>query len=79
LLAVDRRCPAHDLGAAARTEACEIAACEGFRRMAKGARENEAGEFLDENLAQEKQALREVEKIATRISNERSRSRPRPA
>ena len=59
-----------DLGAAARTENYEIAAYEGLRRMAKALGEDEAVELLDENLAQEKEALREVEKIATRISNE---------
>ena len=59
-----------DLGAAARTENYEIAAYEGLRRMAKALGENDAVELLDQNLAQEKEALREVEKIATRISNE---------
>ena len=59
-----------DLGAAARTENYEIAAYEGLRRMAKAFGENDAVELLDANLAQEKEALREVEKIATRISNE---------
>ena len=59
-----------DLGAAARTESYEIAAYEGLRRMAKALGENEAVELLDANLAQEKETLREVEKIATRISNE---------
>ena len=59
-----------DLGAAARTESYEIAAYEGLRRMAKALGEEEAVELLDENLAQEKETLREVEKIATRISKE---------
>jgi ferritin-like metal-binding protein YciE len=59
-----------DLGAAARTENYEIAAYEGLRRMAKALGEEKAVELLDENLAQEKEALREVEKIATRVSNE---------
>jgi ferritin-like metal-binding protein YciE len=59
-----------DLGAAARTENYEIAAYEGLRRMAKALGEEEAVMLLDENLAQEKETLREVEKIATRISNE---------
>lgn len=59
-----------DLGAAARTENYEIAAYEGLRRMAKAVGEENAVELLDENLAQEKEALREVEKIATRVSNE---------
>jgi ferritin-like metal-binding protein YciE len=59
-----------DLGAAARTENYEIAAYEGLRRMAKALGEEDAVTLLDENLIQEKEALREVEKISTRISNE---------
>jgi ferritin-like metal-binding protein YciE len=59
-----------DLGAAARTENYEIAAYEGLRRMAKALGEERAVELLDANLAQEKEALRDVEKIATRVSNE---------
>lgn len=59
-----------DLGAAARTENYEIAAYEGLRRMAKGLGQDDAVELLDANLAEQKEALREVEKIATRISNE---------
>ena len=38
--------------------------------MAKGLGQDDAVELLDANLAEEKEALREVEKIATRISNE---------
>jgi ferritin-like metal-binding protein YciE len=59
-----------DVGAAARTENYEIAAYEGLRRMAKAMGEEEAVGLLDENLKQEKETLREVEKIATRLSNE---------
>jgi ferritin-like metal-binding protein YciE len=59
-----------DVGAAARTENYEIAAYEGLRRMAKALGEDKAVDLLDENLKQEKDALREVEKIATRLSNE---------
>ena len=59
-----------DVGAAARTENYEIAAYEGLRRMAKALGEEEAVGLLDENLKQEKETLREVEKIATRLSNE---------
>ena len=59
-----------DLGAAARTESYEIAAYEGLRRMAKAMGEDEAVELLDANLKQEKDALRTVERIATRVSNE---------
>jgi ferritin-like metal-binding protein YciE len=59
-----------DLGAAARTENYEIAAYEGLRRMAKAMGEDEAVELLDTNLAEEKSALKTVEKISTRMSNE---------
>jgi ferritin-like metal-binding protein YciE len=59
-----------DLGAAARTECYEIAAYESLRRMAKAMGEDRAVELLDENLRQEKEALREVEKVATRLSRD---------
>ena len=59
-----------DVGAAARTENYEIAAYEGLRRMAKALGEDEAVDLLDTNLKEEKEALRQVEKIATRVSNE---------
>lgn len=57
-----------DLGAATRTENYEIAAYEGLRRMAKAMGEDEAVELLDQNLREEKDALRIVERIATRVS-----------
>ena len=63
-----------DLGAAARTESYEIAAYEGLRRMAKALGEEQAVELLDANLKDEKDALRTVEKIATRVSNESVRA-----
>ena len=63
-----------DLGAAARTENYEIAAYEGLRRMAKALGEDDAVELLDKNLKQEKEALRLVEKIATRVSNESAKA-----
>ncbi len=59
-----------DLGAAARTECYEIAAYEVLRRMAKAMGEDRAVELLDSNLSEEKEALRLVEKIATRVSKE---------
>ena len=59
-----------DLGAAARTECYEIAAYESLRRMAKAMGEDRAVDLLDQNLKDEKETLREVEKIATRLSNE---------
>ena len=63
-----------DVGAAARTENYEIAAYEGLRRMAKAMGEDKAVDLLDENLKQEKETLREVEKIATRLSNETAKA-----
>ena len=63
-----------DLGAAARTENYEIAAYEGLRRMAKGLGEDRAVDLLDKNLAEEKDALRLVEKIATRVSKESAKA-----
>jgi ferritin-like metal-binding protein YciE len=42
--------------------------------MAKGLGEDKAVDLLDQNLAQEKETLREVEKIATRLSNESARA-----
>jgi ferritin-like metal-binding protein YciE len=59
-----------DLGAAARTECYEIAAYEGLRRMAKALGEDKAVDLLDRNLEEEKDALKTVEKIATRVSKE---------
>ena len=38
--------------------------------MAKALGEDEAVDLLDANLKDEKETLREVEKIATRLSNE---------
>jgi ferritin-like metal-binding protein YciE len=57
-------------GAAARTEHYEIAAYEGLRRTAKALGENTAVGLLDEILKQEKETLREVEKITTRLNNQ---------
>jgi hypothetical protein len=45
--------------------------------MAKAMGKEEAVDLLDVNLKQEKEALREVEKIATRLSNE-SAKEPQP-
>jgi Mn-containing catalase len=62
------------LGAAARTEGYEIAAYETLRRMAKALGETKAVNLLDANLKEEKEALRQVDKIATRVSNESAKS-----
>ena len=59
-----------DTGAAARTEHYEIAAYEGLIPMARALEEREAVDLLEENLKQEKEALREVESIAKRLSKE---------
>jgi len=59
-----------DVGAAARTENYEIAAYESLRRIAKGLGEQKAVDLLDTNLKYEKETLREVERIATWLSNE---------
>ncbi len=66
-----------DLGAAARTENYEIAAYETLRRMAKALGEDDAVELLDENLREEKDALRTVERLATRVSNESAKATAR--
>jgi ferritin-like metal-binding protein YciE len=63
-----------DLGAAARTESYEIAAYEGLRRMAKAMGEDRAVDLLDRNLEEEKDALKTVEKIATRVSKESAKA-----
>src|ERR1700704_923410 len=59
--------------AAGRTEHYEIAAYTGLRRMAKALGEEKAVDLLDQNLKQEKDALKEVEKITTRLNNEQTR------
>ncbi|HZB86822.1 MAG TPA: DUF892 family protein [Gaiellaceae bacterium] len=59
-----------DTGAAARTEHYEIAAYEGLIPMARALEEREAVGLLEENLKQEKEALREVESVAKRLSKE---------
>ena len=59
-----------DLGAAARTENYEIAAYEGLRRMAKALGETTPSSSSTRTSHRRKRRIREVEKIATRISNE---------
>jgi ferritin-like metal-binding protein YciE len=46
--------------------------------MAKVLGEDKAVDLLDTNLKQEKETLREIEKLATRLSNE-SAKQPSPA
>jgi len=54
-------------GAAARTEHYEIAAYTGLIGMAKSLGETKAAGLLEENLKQEKEALRKVETISKRL------------
>jgi ferritin-like metal-binding protein YciE len=56
--------------AAARTEHYEIAAYTGLIAQARALGEREVVELLDENLKQEKETLRKVEKIGRRLTKE---------
>ncbi len=62
-----------DAGAAARTEHYEIAAYQGLLAMARALGEREIVPLLDANLKQERQALREVEKVARRLAREQAK------
>jgi ferritin-like metal-binding protein YciE len=57
-------------GAAARAEHYEIAAYTGLVSQARALKEREAVELLQENLKQEKDALKKVETISKRILKE---------
>jgi ferritin-like metal-binding protein YciE len=57
-------------GAAARTEHYEIAAYTGLIGMAESLGETKAAGLLEENLKQEKEALRKVETISKRLLKE---------
>ena len=57
-----------DTGAAARTEHYEIAAYSGLIAMARGLGETEIVPLLQENLADEKETLRELEKVSRRLA-----------
>jgi ferritin-like metal-binding protein YciE len=57
-------------GAAARTEHYEIAAYTGLIEMARALGEQDAVNMLDENLKQEKEALRQVESVEKTIRDE---------
>ena len=54
-------------GAAARAEHYEIAAYTGLVNQARALGEREAVELLQENLKQEKEALKKVETISKRL------------
>jgi ferritin-like metal-binding protein YciE len=57
-----------DAGAAARTEHYEIAAYETLIGMARSLGESEAAGLLEENLKEEKEALREVESVGKTLA-----------
>jgi ferritin-like metal-binding protein YciE len=59
-----------DAGAAARTEHYEIAAYNGLIEMARALGETEAVGLLEENLKEEKEALREVESVTKTLRDE---------
>jgi ferritin-like metal-binding protein YciE len=59
-----------DAGAAARTEHYEIAAYTGLIEMARALGERDAVSLLEENLKEEKEALREVESVTKALRDE---------
>ena len=54
-------------GAAARVEHYEIAAYTGLITLARGLGETECVSLLEENLSQEKEALKAVESVSKRL------------
>ena len=63
-----------DAGAAARTEHYEIAAYESLIPMARALGEPEAVGLLEDNLKEEKEALREVESTAKSLAKEKAKA-----
>jgi ferritin-like metal-binding protein YciE len=59
-----------DAGAAARTEHYEIAAYSGLIEMARALGETDAVALLEENLKEEREALREVESVTKTLRDE---------
>jgi ferritin-like metal-binding protein YciE len=59
-----------DTGAATRTEHYEIAAYSGLMEMARSLGETDAVSLLEENLKEEKEALREVESVTKALRDE---------
>jgi len=57
-------------GAGARTEHYEIAAYEGLVTMAEAMGEDEVARLLNENLAQEQNALRKIQTIGKRLAQQ---------
>ena len=66
-------------GAAARTEHYEIAAYTGLVSMARALGERDSVELLQQNLKQEKDALKKVESISKRIVKDATKSAKPPA
>jgi ferritin-like metal-binding protein YciE len=63
-----------DAGAAARTEHYEIAAYSGLIAMAKSLGERQAATLLEQNLKDEKETLRQVEKVTRRLAREHAKT-----
>ena len=63
-----------DAGAVARTEHYEIAAYESLIAMARALSEPEAVGLLEDNLKEEKEALREVESAAKALTKEKAKA-----
>lgn len=61
-----------DTGAATRTEHYEIAAYQGLIAMARGLGERAVVPLLQANLSDEREALRELEKVSRRLAKESS-------
>jgi ferritin-like metal-binding protein YciE len=59
-----------DAGAAARTEHYEIAAYSGLIEMARALGESEVVSLLEENLKEEREALREVESVTKTLRDD---------
>jgi ferritin-like metal-binding protein YciE len=61
-----------DTGAAARTEHYEIAAYQGLIAMARGLGKKDVVPLLQENLTEERSALRQLEKVSRRLAREKN-------
>jgi ferritin-like metal-binding protein YciE len=66
-------------GAASRTEHYEIAAYTGLISMARALGERDSVRLLEQNLRQEKDALKKVESISKRIVKDATKSKKTPA
>src|SRR5205823_2341097 len=63
-----------DCGAAARTEHYEIAAYTGLIAMARSLGERDVVRLLQQNLSEEREALREIEKVTRRLTKEHAKA-----